>query len=128
MPGDITAVTYTLVLADGTMIDEPAVRESGGFSAFAGRSDLRRLVVHDGENLLFDVYLRPGLRPIFGRLWVQSLNLATGEQTKWLRAVCCGWQQTVETTGGPRNFKSLLWITPHGVAVGDRDLDELAEV
>lgn len=125
---DPNRVTYTLVYRDGRTLDEPAVRERGGFVACTSDPGLDSFVVHDGQQRFVQVVIRPGLRPIFGRLWVQTIDVegnATGD--RWLRAVCCGWQQTVETRDGPRNVKTLLWILANGIYLADRDLEEIAE-
>lgn len=124
---DPSAVTYTLVYRDGRTLDEAAVRARGGFVACAADPELDSVVVHDGAAPLVQVVIRPGLRPVFGRLWVQGLDAegrATGE--RWLRAVCCGWEQTVETRDGPRTVKTLLWVLPDGLYAADRDLEGIA--
>jgi hypothetical protein len=124
---DLTAITYTLAFADGTELGEPAVHERGGFAAVcAGRDDIASLTLHTNEIWLLRVALRPGLRPIFGRLWVHTFG-PDGQQIgeRWLRAICAGWQQTVETRTGPRNVKTLYWLTRDGIYLADRDLDEI---
>lgn len=120
---DPSALTWTAILRDGSTFPES---DGGGFRpvvAAAADGTLDSVLVHGRDGTpLAQVVIRDGMRPIFGRLWINSLNPNTGEESRGLRAVVYGWQRTVNGT----NVKTLIWVLADGqVYVADRDLDEI---
>jgi hypothetical protein len=117
-------LTYTLIFTDGTTMSEPDVLDAGGFTLCTQRSGFDSFVVHvsdSNEPPVSQVVIRDDMRPIFGRLWVSTVDSETGKELgQRLRAVVYGWQKTVHGT----NVKCLSWATSNGIYLSDRSLDD----
>lgn len=123
---DPNALSYVFVFRDGHTLNEAECLAAGGFAAVMQRPGLDSVVVTVHGEPWLQIVIRDRMRPIFGRLWVHTLAPTAGGYTdkgRWLRAVCCGWQETV----AGRNRKTLVWVTHGGVFLADRDLDAVAE-
>lgn len=110
--GEMAEWTWSVVLADGTMITAP---QPGGFNALP-LDDVRQLVVHDGSgnpDHTHVVHVPPDATPVFFVRWSNVLNPNTNQTvaTHIMRACCFGWEHR---GGAADGVKSLTWVLGDG--------------